>query len=60
MKRRIMLGTHVLSSGYFDAYYKKAEAVRGVVREEFSKMFEQVDALVAPVSPHTAFKIGEQ
>ncbi|CAN5157149.1 Asp-tRNA(Asn)/Glu-tRNA(Gln) amidotransferase subunit GatA [soil metagenome] len=60
VKRRIMLGTHVLSSGYFDAYYKKAEAVRGVVREEFSKMFEQVDALVAPVSPHTAFKIGEQ
>lgn len=60
VKRRIMLGTHVLSSGYFDAYYKKAEAVREVVRGEFTQVFEQVDALVAPVSPHTAFKIGEQ
>jgi aspartyl-tRNA(Asn)/glutamyl-tRNA(Gln) amidotransferase subunit A len=55
-----MLGTFVLSSGYFDAYYKKAEAVREVVRGEFTQVFEQVDALVAPVSPHTAFKIGEQ
>ena len=60
VKRRIMLGTHVLSSGYFDAYYKKAEAVREVVRNEFTQVFTQVDALVAPVSPHTAFKIGEQ
>jgi aspartyl-tRNA(Asn)/glutamyl-tRNA(Gln) amidotransferase subunit A len=60
VKRRIMLGTHVLSSGYFDAYYKKAEAVRQVVRDEFTEVFKQVDALAAPVSPHTAFKIGEQ
>jgi len=60
VKRRIMLGTHVLSSGYYDAYYKKAEAVRQVVTQEFKDAFKQVDILVAPVSPHVAFKIGEQ
>jgi aspartyl-tRNA(Asn)/glutamyl-tRNA(Gln) amidotransferase subunit A len=60
VKRRIMLGTHVLSSGYYDAYYKKAEAVRQVISEEFADAFTKVDALVAPVSPHVAFKIGDQ
>jgi aspartyl-tRNA(Asn)/glutamyl-tRNA(Gln) amidotransferase subunit A len=60
VKRRMMLGTHVLSSGYYDAYYKKAEGVRAVVSEEFTQIFKQVDVLAAPVSPHTAFKIGEQ
>ena len=60
VKRRIILGTHVLSSGYYDAYYKKAEAVRQVVSHEFDEAFTKVDVLVAPVSPHTAFKIGDQ
>jgi len=60
VKRRIMLGTHVLSSGYYDAYYKKAEAVRQVVMQEFRSAFAKVDVLVAPVSPHVPFKIGDQ
>lgn len=60
VKRRIMLGTHVLSSGYYDAYYNKAEKVRAVVREQFAEAFKKVDVLVAPVSPHPAFKIGAQ
>jgi aspartyl-tRNA(Asn)/glutamyl-tRNA(Gln) amidotransferase subunit A len=60
VKRRIMLGTHVLSAGYYDAYYKKAQAVRGVVTDEFKAAFTKVDAMVAPVSPHVAFKIGDQ
>ncbi len=60
VKRRIMLGTHVLSSGYYDAYYKKAEAVRAVVAAEFAEIFTKVDVLAAPVSPHPAFPIGKQ
>lgn len=60
VKRRIMLGTHVLSSGYYDAYYGQAEKVRAVVANEFAKAFEKVDVLVAPVTPSTAFKIGEK
>lgn len=60
VKRRIMLGSHVLSSGYYDAYYNKAEKVRAVVAQEFAKAFEQVDILAAPVSPGIAFKIGEK
>jgi aspartyl-tRNA(Asn)/glutamyl-tRNA(Gln) amidotransferase subunit A len=60
VKRRIMLGTHVLSSGYYDAYYKKAQAVRAVVMAEFAAIFQQVDVLAAPVSPHVAFKVGSQ
>ena len=60
VKRRIMLGTHVLSSGYYDAYYKKAQAVRNVVTAEFVEIFKQVDVLAAPVSPHIAFTIGSQ
>ncbi len=58
-KRRIMIGTHVLSSGYYDAYYKKAQTVRTVIIEEFDKAFNKYDFLVGPVAPNTAFKIGE-
>ncbi len=58
-KRRIMIGTYVLSSGYYDAYYKKAQTVRTKLRNEFAAAFETVDFLVGPVAPTTAFKIGE-
>lgn len=57
-KRRIMIGTHVLSSGYYEAYYKKAQTVRTKLINEFNKAFEEVDFLVGPVTPTTAFKIG--
>src|SRR6202008_3596943 len=59
-KRRIMLGTYVLSAGYYDAYYLKAQKVRAMIARDFSNAFEQVDAIVAPVSPFPAFKIGEK
>ena len=55
VKRRIMLGTYTLSAGYYDAYYGKAQAVRTLIRQEFDAMFQQVDALLAPVAPTTAF-----
>ena len=58
VKRRIILGTYVLSSGYYDAYYKKALKVRQVVRNEFSKLFEKYDVLLTPTSPTVAFDIG--
>lgn len=58
-KRRIMIGTYVLSSGYYDAYYKKAQTVRTKIIGEFQAAFEQVDFLVGPTAPSTAFKIGE-
>jgi aspartyl-tRNA(Asn)/glutamyl-tRNA(Gln) amidotransferase subunit A len=58
-KRRIMIGTYVLSSGYYDAYYKKAQTVRTKLINEFNEVFKQVDFLVGPVTPTTAFKIGE-
>jgi len=58
-KRRIMIGTYVLSSGYYDAYYKKAQTVRTKLINEFSEAFNQYDFLVGPTSPNTAFKIGE-
>ena len=60
VKRRIMLGTFVLSSGYYDAYYLKALKVRNLIRQDFVKAFEQADCLMMPVSPTTAFKIGEK
>ena len=60
VKRRIMIGTYTLSSGYYDAYYLKAQKVRTVIRREFDAAFEKYDALVAPVTPTTAFKIGEK
>ncbi len=59
-KRRIMLGTYVLSAGYYDAYYLKAQKVRALIARDFSNAFEQVDAIVAPVSPFPAFKLGEK
>ncbi|HET8943177.1 MAG TPA: Asp-tRNA(Asn)/Glu-tRNA(Gln) amidotransferase subunit GatA [Dehalococcoidia bacterium] len=60
VKRRIMIGTYALSAGYYDAYYLKAQKVRTVIRREFDEAFEKYDVLVAPVSPTTAFKIGEK
>jgi aspartyl-tRNA(Asn)/glutamyl-tRNA(Gln) amidotransferase subunit A len=59
-KRRIMLGTYVLSAGYYDAYYLKAQKVRALIARDFARAFEQVDAIVAPVSPFPAFKLGEK
>lgn len=58
VKRRIILGTYVLSSGYYDAYYKKAQQVRTLVKQEFNKMFERYDVLLTPTSPTVAFEIG--
>lgn len=60
VKRRIMLGTYALSSGYYDAYYKKAQQVRRLVKNDFDKAFEQVDILLSPTCPHTAFEIGSK
>jgi aspartyl-tRNA(Asn)/glutamyl-tRNA(Gln) amidotransferase subunit A len=60
VKRRIMIGTYALSSGYYDAYYLKAQKVRTVIRREFDEAFSKYDALVAPVTPTPAFKIGEK
>ena len=59
-KRRIMLGTYVLSSGYYDAYYLKAQKVRALVARDFANAFQEVDAIVAPVSPFPAFRLGEK
>ena len=59
-KRRIMLGTYVLSAGYYDAYYLKAQKVRALVARDYAQAFEQVDAIVGPVAPHPAFKLGEK
>lgn len=58
VKRRIMLGTYALSSGYYDAYYKKAQQMRRLVKEDFDRVFEQVDILISPTCPNTAFEIG--
>src|SRR5260370_9936034 len=60
VKRRIILGTYVLSSGYYDAYYLRAQKVRTLIRQDFLKSFEKVDAIIAPSSPTPAFKIGEK
>jgi len=60
VKRRIMLGTYVLSHGYYDAYYLKAQKVRAMIARDFTNAFQQVDAVVAPVSPYPAFRIGEK
>jgi aspartyl-tRNA(Asn)/glutamyl-tRNA(Gln) amidotransferase subunit A len=59
-KRRIMLGTYVLSAGYYDAYYLKAQKVRTLIARDFENAFQQVEAIVAPVSPFPAFKLGEK
>lgn len=60
VKRRIMLGTYALSAGYYDAYYLKAQQVRTLLKRDFDLAFEQVDVIAAPVSPTTAFRIGEK
>jgi aspartyl-tRNA(Asn)/glutamyl-tRNA(Gln) amidotransferase subunit A len=59
-KRRIMLGTYVLSAGYYDAYYLKAQKVRTLIARDFANAFQEVDAIVAPVSPFPAFRLGEK
>jgi aspartyl-tRNA(Asn)/glutamyl-tRNA(Gln) amidotransferase subunit A len=59
-KRRIMLGSYVLSAGYYDAYYLKAQKVRALIARDFARAFESVDAIVTPVSPFPAFKLGEK
>jgi aspartyl-tRNA(Asn)/glutamyl-tRNA(Gln) amidotransferase subunit A len=59
-KRRIMLGTYVLSAGYYDAYYLKAQKVRTLIARDFANAFQEVDAIVAPVSPYPAFRLGEK
>ncbi|MFN3872692.1 MAG: Asp-tRNA(Asn)/Glu-tRNA(Gln) amidotransferase subunit GatA [Ignavibacterium sp.] len=60
VKRRIMLGTYVLSSGYYDAYYRKAQKVRRLIKEDFDKAFSQVDLILTPTTPSVAFKLGEK
>ncbi len=60
VKRRIMLGTYALSSGYYDAYYLRALKVRNLIRQDFTKAFEKADCIMMPVSPTTAFKVGEK
>jgi len=60
VKRRIMLGTYALSSGYYDAYYLKAQKVRTLIKQDFDKAFEKYDVIIGPTAPTTAFKIGEK
>lgn len=60
VKRRIMLGTYALSSGYYDAYYKKAQQLRRLVKQDFDNAFAKVDVLISPTCPHTAFDIGSK
>jgi aspartyl-tRNA(Asn)/glutamyl-tRNA(Gln) amidotransferase subunit A len=60
VKRRIMLGTYALSAGYYDAYYKKAQQVRALLARDFAEAFANVDVIVSPTAPTTAFKLGEK
>jgi aspartyl-tRNA(Asn)/glutamyl-tRNA(Gln) amidotransferase subunit A len=60
VKRRIMLGTYALSAGYYDAYYLKAQKVRTLIKQDFDRAFQEVDVLISPTSPTTAFKAGEK
>lgn len=60
VKRRIMLGTFALSSGYYDAYYKKAQKVRTLIKNDFDKIFEEYDVVIGPTTPTPAFKVGEK
>ena len=60
VKRRIMLGTYVLSAGYYDAYYRKGQKVRRLIKEDFDKAFSRVDCMIAPTSPSTSFKAGDK
>jgi aspartyl-tRNA(Asn)/glutamyl-tRNA(Gln) amidotransferase subunit A len=59
VRRRIMLGTYALSAGYYDAYYKRAQQVRTLIRQDFAKAFAEVDLIASPTSPNVAFKFGE-
>jgi len=58
VKRRIMIGTYALSAGYYDAYYRKAQKIRRLIKDDFDRAFEEVDVIIGPTSPHTAFKLG--
>jgi aspartyl-tRNA(Asn)/glutamyl-tRNA(Gln) amidotransferase subunit A len=60
IKRRIMLGTYALSSGYYEAYYKKAQQVRTLIKQDFERAFQEVDVIITPTSPTVAFKVGEK
>ena len=60
VKRRIMIGTYVLSSGYYDAYYLKAQKVRKLIKNDFDEAFNKVDAILTPSTPSSAFKVGEK
>ncbi len=60
VKRRVILGTHVLSSGYYDAYYLRAQKVRTLIRQDFLDAFQKVDVIVTPTTPTAAFKVGEK
>ena len=60
VKRRIILGTYVLSSGYYDAFYLRAQKVRTLIRRDFSAAFAKVDAIICPTSPEVAFKVGDR
>src|SRR5690606_33515869 len=59
VKRRIMTGTYVLSAGYYDAYYKKAQKVRNLILQDFKEAFKQVDVILTPTAPNSAFSIKE-
>lgn len=59
-KRRVILGTYILSAGYYDAYYKQAQKVRTLIKNDFERVFKEVDILIAPATPSTAFKVGEK
>ena len=60
VKRRILIGTYALSAGYYDAYYKKAQQVRRLIKNDFDKVFKSVDVLMTPTSPSTAFEFGSK
>ncbi|MFM7103502.1 MAG: amidase family protein, partial [Verrucomicrobiota bacterium] len=60
VKRRVILGTYVLSSGYYDAFYLRAQKVRTLIRQDFLRAFERVDAIVSPTTPTAAFRVGEK
>ena len=60
VKRRIMIGTYALSAGYYDAYYIKAQQIRRLIKQDFDTAFKDVDVIIGPTTPHTAFKIGEK
>jgi aspartyl-tRNA(Asn)/glutamyl-tRNA(Gln) amidotransferase subunit A len=60
VKRRIMVGTYALSAGFYDAYYRKAQKIRRLIADDFDRAFEEVDVIIGPTSPHTAFKLGSK